>query len=97
MDGVSISLSHEVSGEWREYERTSTVVMNAYLQPLITAYLEDLERQLARRGYRRSLYVMQCNGGIMNTAVAKSPVDTDVAVRPGGRRDRRLAGGSSAG
>lgn len=71
MDGVSVSLSHEVSGEWREYERTSTVVMNAYLQPLITAYLEDLERQLAGRGYRRSLYVMQCNGGIMNTAVAR--------------------------
>ncbi len=72
MDGVSISLSHEVSGEWREYERTSTVVMNAYLQPLITAYLEELERQLARRGFLRSLYVMQCNGGIMNTAVAKT-------------------------
>ena len=72
MDGVSVSLSHEVSGEWREYERTSTVVMNAYLQPLITAYLEDLERHLASRGFRRSLYVMQCNGGIMNTAVAKA-------------------------
>ena len=72
MDGINISLSHEVSGEWREYERTSTVAMNAYLQPLITAYLEDLEHQLARRGYRRSLYVMQCNGGIMNTALAKS-------------------------
>ena len=72
LHGVSISLSHEVSGEWREYERTSTVVMNAYLQPLITAYLEDLERQLVRRGYGRSLYVMQCNGGIMNTAVARS-------------------------
>ena len=72
MDGVSISASHEVSGEWREYERTSTVVMNAYLQPLITAYLEDLEHQLARRGYRRSLYVMQCNGGIMNTDLAKA-------------------------
>lgn len=72
MHGVSVSLSHEVSGEWREYERTSTVVMNAYLQPLITAYLEDLERQLARRGYRRSLYVMQCNGGIMDAALAKA-------------------------
>ena len=72
MDGASISLSHEVSGEWREYERTSTVVINAYLQPLITAYLEDLEGQLTERGYRRSLYVMQCNGGIMNTAVARS-------------------------
>ncbi len=72
LDGVSISLSHEVSGEWREYERTSTVVMNAYLQPLITAYLEDLERHLASRGFRRSLYVMQCNGGIMNTVVAKA-------------------------
>ena len=72
MDGVSTSLSHEVSAEWREYERTSTVVMNAYLQPLITAYLEDLERQLARRGYRRSLYVMQCNGGIMDAALAKA-------------------------
>ncbi|MCY4113106.1 MAG: hydantoinase/oxoprolinase family protein [Chloroflexi bacterium] len=72
INGVSISLSHEVSGEWREYERTSTVVMNAYLQPLITAYLEDLERQLARRGYRRSLYVMQCNGGIMDAALARA-------------------------
>jgi len=72
MDGTSISLSHEVSGEWREYERTSTVVMNAYLQPLITVYLEDLERQLTRRGFRRSLYVMQCNGGIMDASLAKA-------------------------
>ncbi|MCY4111763.1 MAG: hydantoinase/oxoprolinase family protein, partial [Chloroflexi bacterium] len=72
LHGVSISLSHEVSGEWREYERTSTVVMNAYLQPLITAYLVDLVRQLAGRGYHRSLYVMQCIGGIMNAALAKA-------------------------
>jgi N-methylhydantoinase A len=47
--GVPLSLSHRILPEFREYERTSTVVVNAYLQPVMDKYLENLERRLQRR------------------------------------------------
>jgi N-methylhydantoinase A len=45
--GLPISISHQILPEFREYERTSTVVMNAYLQPVMQKYLENLERSVA--------------------------------------------------
>jgi N-methylhydantoinase A len=47
--GVPLSLSHRILPEFREYERTSTVVVNAYLQPVMDNYLENLRRRLERR------------------------------------------------
>ncbi|MEO0972933.1 MAG: hydantoinase/oxoprolinase family protein, partial [Pseudomonadota bacterium] len=47
---VSISLSHEVAREWREYERTSSTVMNAYIAPVVQRYLSSLEAQLSADG-----------------------------------------------
>ncbi len=45
--GVPLSISHQILPEFREYERTSTVVMNAYLQPVMQRYLENLEQSIA--------------------------------------------------
>jgi N-methylhydantoinase A len=63
--GVAVTASCEVTREWREYERTSTAVLNAYVQPAASRYLTSLERSLGERGLgARSLHVMQSNGGM---------------------------------
>ena len=62
---VAVTASHEVTREWREYERTNTVVLNAYVQPTAHHYLNSLERSLAGRGVSPdTLHVMQSNGGV---------------------------------
>jgi N-methylhydantoinase A len=61
--GARLSLSSELLPEFREYERTSTTVVNACLQPLFADYLEKLERGLANLRVRAPLFVMQSNSG----------------------------------
>ncbi|MCU0594959.1 MAG: hydantoinase/oxoprolinase family protein, partial [Desulfobacterota bacterium] len=66
-----ISLSSEVIPAIREYERTSTTVANAYVQPLVTGYLEQLNARLGNEGFTGQLYLMMSNGAIMTPEVAK--------------------------
>ena len=68
---LHVSLSHEVANEWREYERTSTTVLNAYLAPVVGGYLAELQAALSRRGFRRRLAIMQSNGGLMAAQAAE--------------------------
>jgi N-methylhydantoinase A len=67
-----VTCSHELSREYREYERTSTVAANAYVGPKINEYLSDLESRLRGEGFRGSLSVMQSNGGLTDVAGARS-------------------------
>ena len=60
---AKLSLSSELLPEFREYERTSTTVVNACLQPLFSDYLEKLEQGLEELGIRARLFVMQSNSG----------------------------------
>jgi N-methylhydantoinase A len=66
-----VSLSHEILREFREYERTSTTVLNSYVGPLVRRYLVSLEKMLARAGFRGTFRVMQSNGGVMSAETAK--------------------------
>ncbi|MDR3512498.1 MAG: hydantoinase/oxoprolinase family protein [Caulobacteraceae bacterium] len=68
---VSVLASHEISREWREYERTSTVVLSAYVHPIAETYIENLERKLAEAGSPVRPYMMQSNGGIATVEAAK--------------------------
>ncbi|MGI9146546.1 MAG: hydantoinase/oxoprolinase family protein [Chloroflexota bacterium] len=68
--GLLVSLSSEVLPEIGEYERTSTTVINAYLQPVVARYLGALEASLAAAGVSAGLWVMQSNGGVMSAAAA---------------------------
>jgi len=61
---VTVTLSHEVSPTFREYERTSTTVVNAYVMTALREYLHGLQRALAERGCRGRFFVMQSSGGI---------------------------------
>ncbi len=62
---VPLSLSHEVLPRSPEFERTSTTVVNAYVGPRVTGYLERLARRLREAGFERELLVMQSSGGVM--------------------------------
>ena len=62
--GIPITLSHQITQEWREYERSNTAVLNAYVQPIVQTYLGSLADDLVAKGIeRRTLHVMQSNGG----------------------------------
>lgn len=83
--GLSISLSHEIAREWREYERSSSAVLNAYVAPIVERYLGSLESQARERGLRSTLYVMQSNGGVMTAAAARElPIQTFLSGPVGG-------------
>ncbi|MGH7416662.1 MAG: hydantoinase/oxoprolinase N-terminal domain-containing protein, partial [Candidatus Rokuibacteriota bacterium] len=62
--GAAVSLSHEISPVFREYERTSTTVVNAYVMTALRDYLRLLADEMKRRGYGGRLFVMQSSGGI---------------------------------
>jgi N-methylhydantoinase A len=66
-----VSVSHELSREYREYERTSTVAANAYVGPKVSKYLGELERGLANDGFKGSLMIMQSNGGLSDVELAR--------------------------
>ena len=69
---VSVLASHELSREWREYERSSTTVLSAYVHPIAKRYIESLEGRLRDEGYAQRPYMMLSNGGIATVAMAKA-------------------------
>lgn len=74
---VAVSVSSEVQPEFREYERLSTTVLNAYLQPVMWHYLETLEAGIAARAPNASLGINQSSGGLMSVQRAREfPVRT---------------------
>ena len=74
---VAVCTSFEVQPEFREYERFSTTVLNAYLQPVLGRYLSDLEGGLARVAPGASIGINQSSGGLMSPARARAlPVRT---------------------
>ena len=71
LPGVRVSLSHEVCPEIREYERTSTAVANAYVQPMMDSYLQRMERRLHAAGFRGVLCLMTSGGGLTSVDLAR--------------------------
>jgi N-methylhydantoinase A len=71
LPGVEVSISSEVHPEPKEYERASTTVVDAYVKPTATLYLDKLSSRLAQEGYRHSLLVMLSNGGAATVETTK--------------------------
>ena len=69
---ISVLASHEISREWREYERTNTTVLSAYIHPIAKRYMESLESKLVDSGCTKSPYIMQSNCGISTISSAKN-------------------------
>ena len=80
LSGLPVSASHEVLAEFREYERASTTVLDAYIKPLVTRYLSRLRESLGR-----DFLVMKSGGGVAaQTAVARRPVELVLSGPAGG-------------
>ena len=92
---VEIVASHEVSSQWREYERTSTTVLSAYVKPTVASYLEDLLSGLREAGVEAPPYAMRSSGGVSSferavqapiTLLESGPVAGVTAAAELGRR-----------
>ena len=82
---VPLSISSRILPEYREYERTSTVVINAYLQPLMGRYLKRLSETAGEKSARLNLRVMQSSGGSISADIAAmEPVRTILSGPSGG-------------
>jgi N-methylhydantoinase A len=84
LPGVSVVPAHHITREWREYERTNTTVLSAYVHPAANGYLDSLERKLDRDGFGGRLFVMQSNGGSATVRAARSNPITMVESGPVG-------------
>lgn len=89
--GFQVSVSHEILPEFREFERTATTVVNAYLVPVVSGYLGEIESQAARfigpgkSGGGAQVRIMQSSGGIVSATVAsREPVRTILSGPAGG-------------
>ncbi|MEM8696416.1 MAG: hydantoinase/oxoprolinase family protein [Pseudomonadota bacterium] len=79
---IAVVASHHITREWREYERTNTAVLSAYVQPIARDYLSRMENRLGSSGFGGSFYVMQSNGGIDTLEAAKATPVTMVESGP---------------
>ena len=85
LPGVPVSLSHEVVPEYREFERLSTTVLNAYIAPALEDYLARLETVLRGQGVRGALFIMASSGGVLSLERARLfPVTTVLSGPAGG-------------
>lgn len=77
LPGVAVSASSDVMPEFREYERSSTTLLNAYLQPAFAQYMHTLQAEVATRSPKSSLGVNQSSGGLMSVGTAREfPIRT---------------------
>lgn len=71
LTGVAVTASSDVTREWREYERTSTAVLNSYVQPRVASYVGELEERLEGAGLAGPLQIMQSNAGTATARAAR--------------------------
>jgi N-methylhydantoinase A len=94
---LPVSCSADVVPEYREFERFSTTVLNAYLQPLMDVYLTGLEERLLATGYTRGVLTVGSSGGMMTTETARRlPIKT-LASGPAGGVSQACFVGAAAG
>jgi N-methylhydantoinase A len=82
---LSVSVSQDITGEYREYERTSTTVLDAYIKPIFETYVDRLAGELATRGFKGNFFITRSGGGALAAENAKtSPVHTILSGPAGG-------------
>ena len=92
--GLPLSTSHRILPEFREYERASTTVANAYLAPRMQEYLLRLEQRVVGERSAGRVDVMQSSGGILSAGMARRRAGAHGVVRPSRRRHRCMPGSS---
>lgn len=82
LPNLRVACSHQIAREFREFERASTTVLSAYVQPVIDRYLDRFEATLANAGFRGRFSVMQSNGGRLPAAAMRSNAITALFSGP---------------
>lgn len=83
--GIEVTVSHELLREYREYERTSTAVLDAYIKPVVRGYLRSLDASLAERGFAGRFLMSRSGGGAMTAEAAREqPVNLILSGPAGG-------------
>ena len=92
--GLFVCCSCELVPKWGEYERVTAVALNAYVGPLASGYLRDLDERLKRHGYRPALQISQCGGGTISVerAIAAPLLTLDSGPVSGVTGSHYLAG-----
>ena len=86
---LDVTLSSDVSPKYREYERTSTTVANAYVRPIVARYLDSLCKNLVERRVASNIYIMQSNGGLVSPELAREYPVRIVESGPADHGDER--------
>ncbi|UMZ74173.1 hydantoinase/oxoprolinase family protein [Natranaerofaba carboxydovora] len=81
---IFVTISSEVLAEFREYERTSTVAINAYVMPKVNNYVSYLDEKLKEMDIKSDLYIMQSNGGVITSKTAQDASARTVLSGPAG-------------
>jgi N-methylhydantoinase A len=90
---ATVSISSDITSEYREYERTSTTVLDAYIKPIFESYVDRLDSKLAEDGFDGEFFITRSGGGALDAENAKTaPVHTIVSGPAGG-----LIGASAVG
>ncbi len=85
MPGIPISISSEILPEMQEYERTLTTVANSYVAPVVSSYIDNMQKELNNRGISAHLHILRSDGGLASVDVAqKMPVSTLMSGPAGG-------------
>ncbi|HBZ09986.1 MAG TPA: hydantoinase/oxoprolinase family protein [Bacillus bacterium] len=85
LPGMPISISYDVLPKWKEYERGSTVIADAYIKPIVSSYLDQLSERFQEKDITKNVGIMKSNGGIMTLAATKkAPINTAVSGPTGG-------------
>ena len=95
--GMPLSVSYEVLPEIKEYERTSTTVINAYVMPIVATYLKALRQSLDAAGVPARVLLMQSNGGLTTDSAAVVRPMNIIEFGSCRRRDRRPGAGACQG
>ncbi|GAI50030.1 unnamed protein product, partial [marine sediment metagenome] len=82
---ISVSISSDIAREHREYERSMTTIIDAYIKPLVSKRLGELQEELERRGFKGEIVLTRSDGGGMTSGRAKdSPINTLLSGPAGG-------------
>jgi len=82
--GISVTVSSQVAPEQREYERSTTTILNAYLAPIVERSIEELERTLREHGFKKDIILTKSDGGGMTADVAKVAAINTLLSGPAG-------------
>ena len=85
MPSIPVSISSEILPEMQEYERTLTTVANSYVAPVVSTYLNNMERELSNRGIAGNLHILRSDGGLVSSEIAQlAPVSILMSGPAGG-------------